>query len=45
MTERAIDLAVSRLRQKRADSPHEPVHIRAVRSEGYGFDADVEPGP
>jgi two-component system OmpR family response regulator len=42
ITDRAIDLAVSRLRQKLGDSPREPVLIRTVRGEGYAFDADVE---
>ena len=42
VTDRAIDLAVSRLRQKLGDSPREPVLIRTVRSEGYVFDADVD---
>jgi two-component system OmpR family response regulator len=42
VTDRAIDLAVSRLRQKLADSPREPALIRTVRGEGYAFDADVE---
>jgi two-component system, OmpR family, response regulator len=44
VTDRAIDLAVSRLRQKLADSPREPLLIRTVRGEGYVFDADVERG-
>jgi two-component system, OmpR family, response regulator len=44
VTDRAIDLAVSRLRQKLGDSPREPTLIRTVRGEGYVFDADVEPG-
>ena len=44
VTDRSIDLAVSRLRQKLGDSPREPVLIRTVRGEGYVFDADVEPG-
>jgi two-component system OmpR family response regulator len=42
VTDRAIDLAVSRLRQKLADTPREPGLIRTVRGEGYAFDADVE---
>ncbi|HEY9067668.1 MAG TPA: response regulator [Burkholderiaceae bacterium] len=42
VTDRAIDLAVSRLRQKLGDSPREPALIRTVRSEGYIFDADVD---
>ena len=44
VTDRAIDLAVSRLRQKLGDSPREPTLIRTVRGEGYVFDADVERG-
>ena len=44
VTDRAIDLAVSRLRQKLGDSPREPVLIRTVRGEGYVFDADIEHG-
>ena len=44
VTDRAIDLSVSRLRQKLGDSPREPALIRTVRGEGYVFDADVEPG-
>jgi len=42
VTDRAIDLAVSRLRQKLGDSPREPALIRTVRGEGYAFDADVD---
>jgi two-component system OmpR family response regulator len=38
VTDRAIDLAVSRLRQKLGD----PTLIRTLRGEGYRFDADVE---
>ena len=45
VTDRAIDLAVSRLRQKLADSPREPALIRTVRGEGYAFDADVDSTP
>jgi two-component system OmpR family response regulator len=45
VTDRAIDLAVSRLRQKLADSPREPALIRTVRGEGYAFDADVDAVP
>ncbi len=44
VTDRAIDLGVSRLRQKLGDSPREPALIRTVRGEGYVFDADVERG-
>jgi two-component system OmpR family response regulator len=44
VTDRAVDLAVSRLRQKLGDSPREPSLIRTVRGEGYMFDADVESG-
>ena len=42
VTDRAIDLAVSRLRQKLADPGREPELIRTVRGEGYVFDSDVE---
>jgi two-component system OmpR family response regulator len=42
VTDRAIDLAVSRLRQKLGDAPREATLIRTVRNEGYIFDADVE---
>lgn len=45
VTDRAIDLAVSRLRQKLRDSPREPALIRTVRGEGYAFDADIEAVP
>jgi two-component system OmpR family response regulator len=45
VTDRAIDLAVSRLRQKLGDSPREPALIRTVRGEGYAFDADVSAVP
>jgi two-component system OmpR family response regulator len=41
-TDRAIDLAVSRLRQKLADPARAAELIRTVRGEGYVFDADVE---
>jgi two-component system OmpR family response regulator len=41
VTDRAIDLAVSRLRQKLGDPALHPVLIRTVRGEGYVF----EPGP
>ena len=43
VTDRAIDLAVSRLRQKLADPGREPELIRTERGEGYVFDADVGP--
>ncbi|MEP6876834.1 MAG: winged helix-turn-helix domain-containing protein, partial [Burkholderiales bacterium] len=45
ITDRAMDLAVSRLRQKLGDSPREAGLIRTVRGEGYAFDADVETVP
>ena len=45
VTDRAIDLAVSRLRQKLSDSPRDPSLIRTVRGEGYAFDADVDGVP
>ena len=41
VTDRAIDLAVSRLRQKLADPDRDGELIRTVRGEGYVFDADV----
>ena len=41
ISERSIDLVVSRLRQKLGDSPREPALIRTVRGEGYLFDAQV----
>ncbi len=37
VTDRSIDLAVSRLRQKLAD----PKLIRTVRGEGYAFEANL----
>ncbi|WP_280154468.1 response regulator transcription factor [Piscinibacter sp. XHJ-5] len=43
VNDRSIDLAVSRLRQKLADSPREPRLIRTVRGEGYLFAAKVTP--
>ena len=45
VTDRAIDLAVSRLRGKLGDTPREPALIRTVRGEGYVLDADVEAAP
>jgi two-component system OmpR family response regulator len=45
VTDRAIDLAVSRLRQKLGDTPREPALIRTMRGEGYLFDADVDDRP
>lgn len=45
ITNRAIDLAVSRLRQKLGDSPQHHALIRTVRGEGYAFDSDVEASP
>ena len=41
VTDRSVDLAVSRLRQKLGDSPREPGLIRTVRGEGYLFDVEV----
>jgi two-component system, OmpR family, response regulator len=46
VTDRSIDLAVSRLRQKLRDAPphgasSEPGLIRTVRGEGYVFDVDM----
>ena len=43
VSDRSIDLAVSRLRQKLGDSSREPQLIRTVRGEGYLFDAKIEP--
>ena len=42
VSDRSIDLAVSRLRQKLGDSSREPKVIRTVRGEGYLFDAAPE---
>ncbi|MCX2865556.1 response regulator transcription factor [Paucibacter sp. PLA-PC-4] len=39
VNDRSIDLTVSRLRQKLADSSREPRLIRTMRGEGYLFDA------
>jgi two-component system OmpR family response regulator len=41
VTDRSIDLVVSRLRQKLRDSPRQPHLIRTVRGEGYAFTAPV----
>jgi len=41
VTDRSIDLVVSRLRQKLRDSPRRPQLIRTVRGEGYTFTAPV----
>jgi len=41
VTDRSIDLVVSRLRQKLRDSPRRPQLIRTVRGEGYAFTAPV----
>ena len=43
VSDRSIDLAISRLRQKLRDTAREPRIIRTVRGEGYLFDAKVEP--
>ncbi len=43
ITDRAIDLAVSRLRGKLGGSAQHPVLIRTVRGEGYLFDAEPTP--
>lgn len=43
VSDRSIDLAVSRLRAKLGDGGREPRLIRTVRGEGYLFDATVEP--
>jgi two-component system, OmpR family, response regulator len=42
VNDRSIDLGVSRLRQKLADSSKEPRLIRTMRGEGYLFDAQVQ---
>ncbi len=42
VSDRSIDIGVSRLRQKLGDAPPEPQLIRTVRGEGYLFDAKVE---
>jgi two-component system OmpR family response regulator len=42
VSDRSIDLAVSRLRAKLGDGGREPRLIRTVRGEGYLFDARVE---
>lgn len=41
VNDRSIDLTVSRLRQKLADSSREPRLIRTMRGEGYLFDAEI----
>ena len=41
VTDRSIDLVVSRLRQKLRDPPRRPQLIRTVRGEGYAFAAQV----
>jgi two-component system, OmpR family, response regulator len=42
--DRAIDVALSRLRRKLRDDPQAPKFIRTVRSGGYLFAARVERG-
>jgi two-component system OmpR family response regulator len=42
VSDRSIDLAVSRLRQKLGDAPRTPNLIRTLRGEGYLFDAKLE---
>ena len=42
VSDRSVDIAVSRLRQKLGDAPPGPQLIRTVRGEGYLFDARVE---
>ena len=42
--DRSIDLLVSRLRQRLRDGAREPRYIKTVRSEGYVFAQEVEPG-
>ena len=41
VTDRSVDLAVSRLRQKLGDTAREQGLIRTVRGEGYLFDAEL----
>ena len=41
--DRAIDLLVSRLRQRLRDEAREPRYIKTVRYEGYVFAVDVKP--
>lgn len=41
--DRAIDLAVSRLRAKLGDAAREPQLLRTVRGEGYSLDCEVSP--
>ena len=41
VSDRSIDLAVSRLRAKLGDTSREPALIRTVRGEGYLFDTEV----
>ena len=43
--DRAVDVQVSRLRQRLGDDPHEPKLIKTVRGEGYVLAASVEPLP
>lgn len=43
--DRAIDVQVSRLRQRLGDDAKEPAIIKTVRSQGYVFAAHVEAGP
>ena len=42
ISDRSIDIGVSRLRQKLGDAPPAPMMIRTVRGEGYLFEARVE---
>ena len=41
VTDRSIDLAVSRLRQKLGAAPRDAGPIRTVRGEGYLFEAEL----
>lgn len=43
VNDRAIDLAVSRLRAKLGDSARGPQLLRTVRGEGYSLDCEVSP--
>jgi len=42
--DRSIDLLVSRLRQRLLDDAREPRYIKTLRSEGYVFSSEVDPG-
>lgn len=42
VSDRSIDLGVSRLRAKLGDTAREPTLLRTLRGEGYVFDAEVQ---